>query len=60
MDYIYPAIFQVNDDESFTITFPDLPGCISEGKDLPNAMYMAQSALRQWVEYLTDRRDIPS
>ncbi len=33
--YVYPAVFHPNaDDGSFTITFPDLPNCITEGKDL--------------------------
>lgn len=55
-EYVYPAIFHENDDGSFTITYPDLPGCISEGKSLGNAMYMAQSALVQWIGYLTDKK----
>ena len=54
MDYIYPAVFLTNNDGSYTITYPDLPGCISEGKNLANAMAMAQSALKQWIEYLDD------
>jgi predicted RNase H-like HicB family nuclease len=55
MEYVYPAIFHANDDGSYTITYPDLPGCISEGKSLANAVYMAQSALSQWIEYLIDK-----
>lgn len=55
-EYVYPAVFHSNADGSFTVTYPDLPGCISEGKSLGNAMYMAQSALTQWVEYLTDKK----
>ena len=55
-EYVYPAIFHQNKDGSFTITYPDLPGCISEGKSLGNAMYMAQTALTQWIEYLTDKK----
>lgn len=59
-EYVYPAIFHANKDGSFTITYPDLPGCISEGKSLGNAMYMAQSALSQWMEYLMDKgQNIP-
>ncbi|OPY58243.1 MAG: Antitoxin HicB [Pelotomaculum sp. PtaU1.Bin065] len=57
MEYIFPAIFEQNSDGSYTITFPDLPGCISEGKSLGNAMYMAQSALTQWVEYLLEEKE---
>jgi len=61
MEYVYPAIFHRNKDESYTITYPDLPGCISEGKTIGNAMYMAQSALSQWIGYLVDKKqEIPS
>ncbi len=60
-EYVYPAVFHPNDDGSYTITYPDLPGCISEGKSLGNAVYMAQTALTQWIEYLTDKKEsIPS
>lgn len=47
MHYIFPAIFDPGDDGSlgYTITFPDLPGCISEGNDLNDAMYMAKDVL---------------
>ena len=55
-EYVYPAIFHSNEDGSYTIAYPDLPGCISEGKSLGNAIYMAQSALTQWIEYLTDKK----
>jgi len=61
MDYIYPAVFHPNSDGSYTITFPDLEGCISEGKSLANTMYMAHSALKEWLEYLKDKGfDIPA
>ena len=60
MEYVYPAIFHKNEDESYTVIYPDLPGCISEGKNLGNALYMAQSALKQWIGYLTDKKlEIP-
>ncbi len=60
-EYVYPAIFHSNKDGSYTITYPDLPGCISEGKSLGNAIHMAQSALTQWIKYLTDKKQpIPS
>ena len=60
-EYVFPAIFHPNEDGSYNVTYPDLPGCISEGKTLGNAMYMAQSALTQWVEYLADnKQEIPT
>ena len=58
MDYIYPAIFSANDNGSYTITYPDLPGCISEGKNLSNAIDMAQEALSQWLEYLVSEKQV--
>lgn len=57
MEYIFPAVFDQNDNNSYTITFPDLPGCISEGKSLTNAIDMAQNALTQWLEYLLDEKE---
>ena len=60
MEYVYPARFHPNEDGSITITYPDLPGCISEGKSLGNALFMAHDALSQWLDYLTDKgRTIP-
>lgn len=58
MEYIYPAVFQKNEDETYTIVYPDLPGCISEGKSLGDALNMAQNALTQWIEYLTEKKQI--
>ena len=56
MEYAYPAIFHKNEDSTYTITFPDLPGCISEGKSIANAIFMSQAALTQWIEYLNDKK----
>lgn len=56
--YVYPALFHHNqDDGSYTVTFPDLPGCITEGKDLDEALYMAQSAMSLWLEYSLDHKE---
>ena len=56
-EYVYPAVFHPNDDGSFTIVYPDLTGCITEGKSLENAIYMAQVALAQWLQYTADHRE---
>ncbi len=48
--YVYPAVFHPNsDDGSITVTIPDLPGCITEGKNLADAICMAQDALESWL-----------
>jgi predicted RNase H-like HicB family nuclease len=60
MECVYPAVFHANGDGSYTITFPDLPGCVSEGKSVGDALHMAQAALAQWIGYLADKgQDIP-
>jgi predicted RNase H-like HicB family nuclease len=55
MEFAYPAIFHPSESGNIAIVFPDLPGCFSQGKDVANAVYMAQSGLKQWLEYLTDK-----
>lgn len=47
---VYPAIFTKNKDESYTIEFIDLKGCITEGEDLQNAFYMAQDAMGLYLD----------
>lgn len=54
-EYVYPALSHANADGSYTITYPDLPGCVSEGKTITNAIDMAQSALSQWIAYMEDK-----
>lgn len=56
-EYIYPAIFHKNNDGSFTVTFPDLSDCITEGKTMGDALKMAQSALPQWIDFLHDEKE---
>ena len=46
--YLYPAIFKYGKD-GITITFPDLPGCISCGKNDEEALYMARDVLGGWM-----------
>ena len=55
LEYVYPAIFHKNNNNSYTVIFPDLSGCITEGKSLGEAMRMAQSVINQWIEYSKDK-----
>lgn len=44
--YVYPAIFHPEEEDGgFSIFFPDLDGCFSQGEDLSDGMYMANDAL---------------
>jgi len=42
--YLFPAIFDENDG-GYTVTFPDLPGCITEGDTEQEAVAHATEAL---------------
>ena len=59
--YIFPAVFHYNEDDgSYTIIFPDLNGCISEGKNLSNAIFMANDVLHQHLEVMEEmKQDLP-
>ena len=58
--YIYPAIFEPSEAGGYCITFPDLPGCITEGDTLDEAMYMAKDALELYLFNLEDEdEEIP-
>ena len=61
--YVYPAVFHPNqDDGSITVTVPSLPGCITEGKDLADAIYMAGDAVSMWLWAAEDQQleEIPA
>ncbi|WP_036608766.1 type II toxin-antitoxin system HicB family antitoxin [Oribacterium sp. P6A1] len=49
MKLVYTAIFDPNDDGSYTVTVPDLPGCITEGSNLAEAIDMAVDAASGWI-----------
>jgi predicted RNase H-like HicB family nuclease len=56
MKYVYPAVFQALENGLYYVDFPDLPGCATQGKDLSDALFMAQDALNQWLGYLEDKQ----
>ena len=43
--YVYPAIFEYEDDGRMSISFPDLPGCFSCAESDEEALRMASDAL---------------
>lgn len=54
MHKAYPAIFHA-EDGGFWVEFPDLPGCMTEGKDIAEAVVEASSALGGYLCSLMDR-----
>lgn len=51
MKLIYPALFKPFTDKSggFVVEFPDLPGCVTEGKNLEEAIEMGIDAASGWI-----------
>ena len=47
--YIFPAIFEPGEIKGYTVTFPDLPGCITEGDTMEEALHMAKEALELFM-----------
>jgi len=43
--YIFPAVFEKGENKGYSVTFPDLPGCITEGDTIEEALRMAKEAL---------------
>ena len=62
MKLVYPALFSPWDGgEGYTVEFPDLPGCVTEGATLAEAVEMAEDAASGWVlGELEDGNPIPA
>ena len=45
MVYIYPAVFTPEKDGGYSVFFPDVPGAITQGETINEAITMAQDAL---------------
>lgn len=60
MKYMYPAVFTPEEDEKYSINFPDLEGCYTCGDDLIDGLYMASDVLYMVLrEYEKTDKDIP-
>lgn len=61
MKYVYPAVFEPAAEGGFIVTVPDIPHCYTSGKDMAQAIEMAQDAIAMLlVDYENEGRDIPS
>ena len=60
MKLAYPAIFS-KEEQSYIVEFPDLPGCITCGDTMAEAIFMAEDAASGWVlGELEDGRKVPA
>lgn len=60
MKLYYPALF-IPYENGYTVEFPDLPGCVTQGDSLEDAFEMAEDAACGWIlTSIEDGEDIPS
>ena len=58
--YSYKIFLHNEPEGGFTVTVPMLPGCITYGEDLNEAISMAREAIELYIEALQERgEDIP-
>lgn len=51
----YIAVFTKEKDNRYSVSFPDLPGCVTFGNNLKHAQKMAKEVLELWLEYLLSK-----
>lgn len=61
MQLVYPACFYPFEEGGYPVVFPDLPGCVTEGDDLLEAMNKATDAASGWLLFLIEdeKQQIP-
>jgi len=59
-EYAYTAVFEPAEEGGYVVSFPALPGCLTQGETLEEARQMAAEALQGYLEVLIARgRPIP-
>lgn len=53
--YTYKIHLHKETDGGFTVSVPALPGCVTYGEDLDEAIAMAKEAIELFLEELQDR-----
>jgi predicted RNase H-like HicB family nuclease len=52
MSRSYTAVFEREEDGGFSVTVPDLPGCVSQGDDYDEALANIREAIEGYIEAL--------
>ncbi|XWK88979.1 MAG: type II toxin-antitoxin system HicB family antitoxin [Phormidium sp.] len=57
----YPMSIYPEDDGGYTVIIPDLPGCMSQGETLEEALENINEARELWIEtvYESGKKSIP-
>ena len=60
MRYYYPAVFEPmdNDPNGYVLTVPDVKGCVTQGYDVNEAMFMVQDAIGLMLDEV-EEKDYP-
>jgi len=53
----YFAVFEPERDGSYSVSFPNFPGCVTFGHNFEEARKMAEEVLSLWLEELTARSE---
>lgn len=56
---IYPAVFHPEEAGGYSVSFPDLLGCVTEGDTMAEAIYMAKDALGIYLYSLKEDGEKP-
>ncbi len=62
MKVVYPACFYEDEENGgYTVVFPDLPGCITQGETLEESIEMAEDAALGWLlDSLEENEELPT
>lgn len=59
--YAYPAVFTPESGGGYSVYFPDIEGCYTQGDDMADAIFMAEDALELMLyEYEESGEKIPN
>jgi len=55
--YTYKILLNKEPEGGFTVTVPTLPGCVTYGEDVDEAIAMAREAITLYIEVLQERSE---
>lgn len=54
--YVYPAVFTKEENGQYSVNFPDIKNCFTDGNDLVEAMEMAEDVLAMMLTHYEDHQ----
>ena len=57
--FVYPALFEPETEGGYSVSFPDLPGCFTEGDTMEEAVDMAKDAVGIYLMQLEEDGQSP-